>query len=487
MTSKQRLTLAIGLLGLASGCTVGPDFHAPAAPRQAGYDREALADPVGGEQHFVAQAPDARWWHLFGSPDLDRLIDQALAANTDLAATQAGLKQAREVWRAERGILFPSVDVGATTSRNKGSQYLAPVPNDNTFSYGLQTAQVNVGYTLDLFGANRRAIEQAHAQYDAQRFQAEAARISLINNVAAAAFQEASLRAQIAAQERMIAIQTDMLTILRRQQADGQAAGADVLAQEAQLAQTQAALPPLRRALAQSRDLIAYLTGRTAGDAGPEGIELGAIRLPHDLPLSLPAQWVRQRPDIRAAQANLQVASAGVGIAIANRLPQITIGASAGGNAPAWASLLSTANAFWTAGAGVSQPIFAGGSLLHKQRAARAAYEQADAQYRSTVLAAFQNVADTLAALRTDADALAAATAARRAAEASFVVARRQQQQGATAYASVLQAEQTLLQTEQALVQAQAARLADTAALFEAVGGGWSQNDAGGKPPTDHP
>jgi len=275
----------------------------------------------------------------------------------------------------------------------------------------------------------------------------------------------------------MIAIQTDMLTILRRQQADGQAAGADVLAQEAQLAQTKAALPPLARAAAQTRDLIAYLTGRTAADDNDAALDLAAINLPRALPLSLPSDLVRQRPDIRAAEANLHAASAGVGIAIANRLPQLTISANAGGNSGGWGSLLSVANNFWSLGGGITQPIFAGGALMHKQRAARAAYDQADAQYRSVVLAAFQNVADTLAALRTDADALTAATTASRAAQASLAIARRQQQQGATPYASVLLAEQSLAQAEQALVLAQAARLADTAALFEALGGGWSDKD----------
>ena len=271
----------------------------------------------------------------------------------------------------------------------------------------------------------------------------------------------------------MIAIQSDILTILRRQQADGEAAGADVLAQQALLAQTQAALPPLTRAAAQIHDLIAYMTGRGAAETGDTALDLAAIHLPRDLPFSLPAQLVRQRPDIRAAEANLHAASAGVGIAIANRLPQLTISANAGGNSAGWGSLLSAANNFWSVGGALAQPIFAGGALLHKERAARAAYDQADAQYRSAVLAAFQNVADTLAALRTDADALTAADAARRAAEDSLTIARRQQQQGATAYASVLLAEQALAQAEQALAQAEAARLTDTAALFEALGGGW--------------
>lgn len=470
---------SLSLLALLGGCAVGPDFHSPAAPTQRAYTPEPIGamaapeGPAGGMQLLHNAAPDAQWWRLFGSDRLNALVARALAANSDLAAAQAALTQARESWKAQRGVLFPNVDAGAGTSRNKSSQYLSPVPGDNTYTYSLQTAQVSVGYTLDLFGGNRRGVEQAHAQYDAQRFQTEAARISLINTVIATAFQDASLRGQIAAQERMIAIQSETLGILHRQLAQGQAAGADVLAQDALLAQTRAGLPPLQRALAQNRDLLAYLTGSTAADTPLAEVDLDRVTLPQDLPVSLPSALVRQRPDVRAAEANLHAASAAVGVAIANRLPQLTLNASAGGQSGGWTNLLSVANGFWSVGGGIAQPIFAGGSLLHKQRAAKAAYQQADAQYRSAVLAAFQNVADVLQALQSDAAALDAAMVNRRAAEASLVVARRQHEQGQIAFTAMLVSEQALRQAEQALVQAQAARLTDTAALFEALGGGY--------------
>jgi NodT family efflux transporter outer membrane factor (OMF) lipoprotein len=479
MTVRLGMFAATGIALLLGGCAVGPNFHAPAAPTQTTFDHDgkaAMAAPAGlagGTQQWVDGTPHDGWWHAYGSASLDTLIDEALKANTDLAAARAALKVAHENWQATRGILVPNVDAGLGTSRAKSSQYLSPVLNASQFTYSLQTAQVNVGYTLDVFGLNRRTVEQARAQYDVQMFQTEAARISLINNVAAAAFQEAALRAQLSAQERLIAIQRETFDILRHQQDVGQVAGADVLAQEAALAQSEAALPPLRRAAAQARDLIAYLTGRSAANALPDAIDLNAITLPADLPLSLPSDLVRQRPDIRAAEANLHVASAGVGIAIANRLPQITLSASAGGSAAGWSSLLSASNSFWSLGAGLTQPIFAGGALLHRERGARAAYEQADAQYRSTVLGAFQNVADTLAALRTDAEALTATMHSRDAAAASLIVARRQFEQGQTPFASVLIAETALGQAELALVQAQVARLTDTAALFQALGGGW--------------
>ncbi|PTR07229.1 MULTISPECIES: efflux transporter outer membrane subunit [unclassified Novosphingobium] len=477
MSARQVLSAAACVL--ASGCAVGPDFHAPAPPVQTAYapaTPTAITAPgsvAGGTQVLSAGAVAGEWWHAFGSPALDALIDRALAANTDLAATRAGLRQARELWLAQRGVLFPTVDAGATTNRVKGSQYLAPVPNNSSFTYSLQTAQVNVGYTLDLFGGNRRSVEQARAQYDAQAYQAQAARITLINTVAATAFQHAALQEQVDRQREVIALQQELLAITRHQLAVGQAAGVDLMAQQAQLAQAQGALPPLEHALAQSHDLLAYLTGQGAADGPLPPLALSQVTLPRDLPLSLPAQLVRNRPDIRAAEANLHAASAGVGIATANRLPQITIGASAGGNSGGWSSLLSAANAFWSAGAGLTQPIFAGGALLHRQRAARAAYDQADAQYRSTVLAAFQNVADTLAALAADAAGLAAAQDTREAARDTLEATARQARDGAVAPTAELQARIALLQADQALAQAQAARLSDTAAFYEALGGGW--------------
>jgi NodT family efflux transporter outer membrane factor (OMF) lipoprotein len=479
MTNRLRSLASTGVALLLGGCAVGPNFHTPAAPTETTFDKDgkapmaAPAGVAGGTQQWVAGTPQDAWWHAYGSAALDTLIDEAVKANSDLAAARAALKVAHESWLATRGILVPSVDAGLGTSRAKSSQYLSPVLNTSTFNYSLQTAQVNVGYTLDVFGLNHRTVEQAHAQYDMIAFQTEAARISLINNVAAAAFLEASLRAQLAAQDRIIAIQQETLDILRHQQDVGQAAGADVLAQETALAQTEAALPPLRRAAAQARDLMAYLTGRSAANALPDVIDLAKITLPADLPLSLPSELVRQRPDIRAAEAQLHVASAGVGIAIANRLPQVTLSAGAGGSSAGWSQILSASNTFWSVGAGITQPIFAGGALLHKQRAARAAYEQADAQYRSAVLSAFQNVADTLAALRTDAEALGADARARDTAAESLSVARHQFEQGQAPFVTVLTAETALRQAEQALVLAQVARLTDTAALFEALGGGW--------------
>lgn len=482
MTRRTAPALAL----LLSACAVGPTFHTPAAPTQTGYTETPVtrtAAPVapiaGGAQTLTPGAPVAAdWWHAFGSPALDTLVAEALAHNSDLAAQRAALKAARETWLASKAVLLPTVDAGANTSRSRSSQYLAPVPNTNIYEYSLQTAQVSVGYTLDLFGGGRRAIEQAHAQYDAQGFEAEAARQTLIDNVIAGAFNVASLTAQITAQQRIVTLGQQSLDIARRQQRQGQTAGLDLLAQQTALAAAEAALPPLEKQLAQARDGLAYLIGRAPADGLPAEVDLAAVTLPADLPLTLPSELVRQRPDIRAAEANLHAASAAVGIAVAARLPTITLGAQIGGQSANWAQIFSAANQMWTVGAGITQPIFEGGKLLHQQKAAEAGLDQARALYRSAVLTAFQNVADTLHALALDADALAAAEATRDAARQTYAIAQRQHADGEIATLALLNAEQALRSAEQSAITAETQRLTDTAALYQALGGGWSGDAA---------
>lgn len=481
----SRRFLPLLLSASLAGCAVGPNFHRPAPPVAGGYTREPVnkiaatdAAVPGSEQHFISGlAVDRQWWRQFGSPQLDTLVEAALRSNTDLAASQAAIRVAQETYRAQRGVLFPQVDASASTLRARSSQYLSPVPSQNIFQYNLQTAQVNVGYTLDLFGGNRRQIESARAQYEAQQFQGEAAELTLAANVVVAAIQEASLRDQVAAAQAAVADQEAILGIVRRQRDQGAASGADVAAQESAVAQARAALPPLNKALAQQQDLIAYLTGRTPAEAPVARIELASLHLPDELPLSLPSALVNQRPDIRAAEANLHAASAAIGVAIANRLPQLTLSAAAGGQSSLWSTILSVANHFWSIGAGITQPIFQGGTLYHKQKAAEAGYKQADAQYRSTVLGAFQNVADVLHALESDRHALAASQTALDAARRSLDIARRQYSDGAIAYPALLSAQVAVRQSEGALIQAETGRMQDTVALYQALGGGWNGRD----------
>jgi NodT family efflux transporter outer membrane factor (OMF) lipoprotein len=285
--------------------------------------------------------------------------------------------------------------------------------------------------------------------------------------------QEASLRGQIAATRSIIKIETDVLDLLRRQRQLGQIAEADVVAQEAALAQVEQTLPPLQKQLAQQRDLLAALSGGFPSDRLPQRFVLAALHLPRDLPVSLPSKVVEQRPDVRAAEANLQSASAQIGVAIANRLPNITLSATTGSTALAVDQLFTPGNGFWSAAGSVVQPIFHGGTLLHRELAAKAAYDQADAQYRSTVITAFQNIADALRAIQTDAIALQKAVAFERAAARSLEITRRRMELGDINYLGLLNAQQTYQQALLGLAQAKASRYADTVALFQALGGGW--------------
>jgi NodT family efflux transporter outer membrane factor (OMF) lipoprotein len=473
--------LSAALPLLVASCAVGPDFLKPAAPAVSGYTPEPLppetaAAPIaGGEAQRFAVGSDisAQWWTLFQSPALNALVERALKANPNIQAAQAALRVALENVYAQQGAYLPSVDGSFNASRNKTSNSLAPVPANNSNIYSLYTGQLSLSYAPDVFGLNQRTVESLQGQADAQRFQLEAAYLTLTSNVVAAAVQEASLRAQIKATQDIIAIERELLGLLRKQFELGAVAGLDTAAQEATLAQAEATLPPLQKQLDQQRNLLAALSGAFPSDEPAERFELATFKLPVDLPVSLPSKLVEQRPDVRAAEASLQSASAQIGVAVANRLPNITLSAAWGTAALSTGGLFGGANSIWTLAGQITAPIFDGFALLHRERAARAAFDQAAAQYRSTVLGAFQNVADTLRALGSDADAVRAQDAAERAAGTSLGIARRQLELGQINYLSLLNAQQTYLQAVINLAQAQAARYADTAALFQALGGGW--------------
>jgi NodT family efflux transporter outer membrane factor (OMF) lipoprotein len=403
------------------------------------------------------------------------MVEQALKNNPTLPAAEAALRLAWENVYAGEGAFFPTAVVSYSPSRNKtatGVVFTSASSGKPWFT--LHTAQVVVAYAPDVFGGTRRQVESLMAMAEFQRYQVEATYLTLTSNVVAAAVQEASLRGQIAATEEIIKIQTESLGILRKQFELGQVAAADVAAVEATLAQAEATLPPLHKQLAVQRDLLTALIGRLPNQEPAEKFELAALQLPLDLPVSLPSKLVEQRPDIQSAEAQLHAASASIGVAIAAQLPQFTLTGNAGTTANQINQLFITpGTAFWFVAGNVAQTIFDAGTLLHKKRAADAAFDQAAETYRSTVVAAFQNVADTLHALQFDADALKATYAAERAAFTSLEIARRQLQLGAINYLGLLTAENTYDTALIALVQAQAARYADTAALFQALGGGW--------------
>ncbi len=481
--SKQHaIGLAVfALAALLASCAVGPDFKKPAPPPVNGYTSTPLSgtsiatNVAGGEaQRFVTDQDIAGdWWTLFHSKPLNDLIELSLTNNPNIKAAQAALTVARETMLAQRGAYFPSIAGNFSASRQRTSELLAPIPNANIFTYNLFTPQVSVSYMPDVFGLNRRTVESLRAQAGQQRFAWMATYITLSANVVAAAIQEASLRAQIDATHRLIDVNTKALGILNAQFSKGYAGRLDVAAQESQLAQVEATLPPLLKQLAQQRDLLAALAGVFPSQEPAEKFELSGLQLPLELPVSLPARLVEQRPDVRQAEENLHSASAQIGVAVANRLPNITLSAAAGSSALAVDQLFTSGTGFWTLAGSVTQPIFQGGTLLHRQRAAKAAYTQAAEQYRGAVITAFQNVADTLHALEQDADALKAAAVAEHAAKITLDLTEKQLQSGYASYLALVNAEQIYQQAVINLAQAQANRYADTAALFQALGGGW--------------
>ena len=481
--------LVVGL----SDCAVGPNFKRPTPPAAADYGSAPMKGEIAsgagadgtpqkagtdvGPQRFVAEMDiPAQWWTLFQSAKLNGLVEQAIKANPDMAAAKAALRQAHELYLAQRTTFWPSAQGSFDAQRFKNPVNTlsnpSSLPQANPY-YNLYTAQLSVSYMPDIFGATRRTVEAARAQDDSTRFQLEATYLTLSSNVVVTAIMEASLRGQIAATRRVLELQHQLTEKVRQQRTLGTASNLDVLSQEALEAQSAATLPPLQKALGQTRDELTALVGRLPAEEPAETFQLEELTLPGDLPISLPSKLVEQRPDVRQAEENLHFASAEAGVAIADMLPQFAITGNWGSTALAASDLFKTGTGFWDIGASLTQTLFDAGALLHKHRAADAALDEAGAQYRAAVILACQNVADTLRALQSDADALKANAEAARAAQSAFDLARKQRDLGTISLVAVMNAEQTYQQAELALVQAQANRYSDTAGLFQALGGGW--------------
>ena len=500
----RALPSGIGLLLM--GCAVGPRWHAPHAPPNADYAPTPLATATaeagiagGASQHLIAGRDiPFEWWELFQCPALNALIVKSFEANSSVAAARAAMAQAEELVYAQQGFVYPSL--GATTQgerhkvsgntnssstigvQGNGTNLLPQIPEvpasvnskprNLPSYYTFYTAELTVGFVPDVFGGNRRQVESLAAQAEAQRFALEATYVTLASNVVAAAIQEASLRAQIRATLEIIDADRQALRILRAQFALGYVMRIDVATQEAQVARDDTTLPPLQKQLEQSRDLLRTLVGDLP-NRDDSTFELDALRLPPELPVSLPGKIIEQRPDVRAAAAQMHSANANVGTALAAMLPQFTITGNVGGNATKANQLFATGGSFWSLYGNATQPLFQGFTLSHQKRAANAALIQASALYRSTVIAAYQNVADTLHVSLSDADALTADVEAEKSAKVAYDLTRLQLEAGYVPYLALLSAETTYAQSVLTRVQAQAVRYGDTVALFQSLGGGW--------------
>ena len=491
------------ILAALTGCAAGPDFKRPPAPAANGYapvgllpEATASAPVLAGDSQRFNPTADIPfdWWTLFQSPQLNSLIKHAFKANPNIESAQAALHQAQEYATAQEGFFYPTVGASYSQSRNKlagnmggnspgvqgngtaiqtYSNPAGPAPYNAPVYYNFHVAQLTVGYVPDVFGLNRRQVESAQAQVDAQKLQLEATYITLASNVVAAAIQEASLRAQLAAMEKIVVSNREALVILRKQLKLGYVSGMEVAAQESALAQVEQSVIPLLKQLELTRDLIRALAGNLPNEDVEEKFELADLHLPQELPLSLPSKIVEQRPDVRAAEEQLHFASAQAGVAIANTLPQFAVTGAIGGMAsnPGW--MFRSGGGFFDLTANVAYTIFDGGTLRAKSRAAQQELIQAGAQYRSTVITALQNVADTLHIIQSDADALKAADTSERAVQTVAILTRKQYEVGYVNYQTLLTAEQSHRLAVINLIQAQTNRLGDTAALYQALGGGW--------------
>lgn len=478
-------TIAVSLL---AGCAVGPDFSPPAAPPTQRYTRgeppattAAASGAAGNAQSFsnAAHAPP-QWWTQFGSAALNRLVDDALRHSPTLDEARARLDGARQSYVAEAGAtLLPSIDAKLSGTREQvdiaAFGLPANVPTPGPFT--LYNASVSVSYVLDVFGGNRRALEALRAQVDYRSYELDAARLTLAGNVVATVIRRASLAQQIALTRRLADAQARQLRIVEARHAAGGVPLADVHAQRTLLAQTQASLPPLAAQFVQAGHRLAILLGVPPSDADLPDVPLDALVLPDSLPVTLPSTLARERPDIRAAEALLHQASANVGVAAANLYPRFAISAGAGSERTRIPDIVNSLN-IWNIGLNLTQPLFHGGELRAKKRAAEAAYDAAFAVYRQTVLQALQQVADALRAVEQDAAALQSRDVAAREAAAGNAISADRYAAGGISEFGWLDAQRQALQTALDRTRAQADRLADTAALFQALGGSWMEDDA---------
>jgi NodT family efflux transporter outer membrane factor (OMF) lipoprotein len=468
-----RLALCVPCL-ISLGCAVGPDFHRPKGPDDQAYTPEgtkATAVAAGESQRFIEGADiGADWWRLLRCPALDSIVSEALAGNPGLDAARATLRQNQDSLRAGYGVFFPQVDAQAGASRQRYNPAPGAIPS-NTFN--LFSLSGTVSYAIDIWGGSRRQVEALGAAVEAQRYSLAAAYVMLTSNVVDAVIAQAAYRDEIDATKATLVLIEEQVRITTAQATGGTVPYANVLTLQSQAASIKAAIPPLEQKIDQAADLLADLTGLTPANWRRLPLALSDLQLPEDLPLSVPSRLVRQRPDVLIAEAELHAANAGIGVATAAMLPNLTLSAGYGFNGTSPSQLFAGGGAFWNIAAGLTQPIFRGGALYYQRKAAIDARDAVAAQYRQTVLAAFQQVADTLRGLGHDADALAAQTEAVETAEKALNLLQANYLAGIGTYLQVLVADEQYLLARTAYVQAVAQRLQDTVAIYVALGGGW--------------
>lgn len=464
------------LLLVLGGCAAGPDFHPPEGPHIENYTSATTATPVSKSRpQLVTQdnIPE-QWWQLFQSEDLSQLVTLGLENSPTLTAAAARLRASQENLRADTGsLLYPTVDLPLNSSRQKISgATFGDAGNPSIFT--LHNASINVTYDINLFGAGLRYLEYGQAVVDADAYQLEASRLTLTTNIVTTAITEASLREQLSALNSIIDDEAAVLDLVEKQFVIGVIPRADLLSQRATLALARTQIPVLEKALHQTRHQLATLIGQLPGDANeiPQ-IRLEDLTMPEEIPLTLPSTLTHRRPDVRAAEAVLHQASAQVGVATANLYPHLTLTASYGSESSRFADLFSAGSSIWGLGAGLTQPLFHGGELRAKRRAALATFDQAAALYRQSVLTAFQDVANALLALDMDSRQLDLQAQAEHLTSETLSLVRVQYRQGAVSYLALLDAQRSFQQARINLIKARVALYNDTAALIYALGGGW--------------
>ncbi len=459
---------------LASGCMVGPDFHPPVAPPKRALPAEAARDTSvadGKGQRFVEGAAVAgTWWRILGCPALDAIVSRAVAANPGLDVARATLRRNQDALRAGYGVFFPQVDARAGASRELYNPAPGTLPNN---AFNLFTVSGTVSYTLDVWGGARRQTEVLAAGVDAQRYALAGAYIMLTSNVVDTVIAQAAYRAEIDATQDILVQLREQVRIADAQVAAGTEPYSTVLSLQSQVAATEASLPPLEQKIDEATDLLAALSGAMPADWSASPVALSDLQLPSAVPVSLPSRLVQQRPDILMAEAELHAATAGIGVATAAMLPNVTLSATYGLNNTTVGDLFSAGSAFWNLAGGLTQPIFHGGTLYFQRKEAIDARDEAVSTYRQTVLTAFEQVADTLRGLHHDADAVKAQNEAVDAAAKALALIHANYQAGIGTYLQVLVADTQYLQSKVGYVQAAAQRVQDTVALYVALGGGW--------------